>query len=285
MLGYNVLAFIGCLASIAILTSQLRQQKLAAVHGVMIPLLVFVASRFSARFLYGIESGRWHETVSYYFSFGPGHTSQFAGLYPSLAIVFMYALAIRVPFLRLLDLVVPAACAAIAFGRIGCLIAGCCPGFLLPEGWSLPAWIPNSHHFPASLAEGLAAALLALFLLAVPATALSPGERTGWFFLLLGSVPLPVHPRRGGHHFMGSPHLHTSSRHTVNSRRSFSSRSIEGDSVSRSSALRRLCVCPGARMSRRRFLEGRKNRRVHEVPNNAANHHRSPRCHRDHLHF
>ena len=188
MLGYNVLAFIGCLASIAILTSQLRQQKLAAVHGVMIPLLVFVASRFSARFLYGVESGQWHDDAGYYFSFGPGHTSQFAGLYPSLAIVFIYALAIRVPFLRLLDLVVPAACAAIAFGRIGCLIAGCCPGFLLPEGWSLPAWIPNSHHFPAALAEGLVAALLALFLLGVPATAFSSGERTGWFFLLHGSA-------------------------------------------------------------------------------------------------
>jgi phosphatidylglycerol:prolipoprotein diacylglycerol transferase len=186
MAAYNGLHLLGCLAAMAIFTTGLRRHRLPWIHGLVLPLLLLVVARFSARFFFALESGQWASDWRWYFSFGPGASSQYAGFLPSLLLVFAYGYLAGIPALLLYDLAAPAFSLAVAFGRAGCLAAGCCAGRTLPPGWRLPAWFPAPGHFPAQVGEGLAAILLTLFLLGIPTTDRDRGRRAGWFLVLHG---------------------------------------------------------------------------------------------------
>jgi prolipoprotein diacylglyceryltransferase len=188
MAAYNGLHLVGCLAAMAIFTAGLRRHRLPWVHGLALPLLLLVASRFCARFFFALESGQWAEDWRWYFSFGPGASSQFSGFLPSLLVVFVYGYLTGLPTLLLYDLAAPAFSLAVAFGRAGCLAAGCCRGVALPDGWSLPRFCPDPGHFPAQLAEGLAALALTAFLLTIPSSEDHRGRRAGWFLVLHGAT-------------------------------------------------------------------------------------------------
>lgn len=186
MLAYNAFAFLGCVAAIAVL---LRNRPILVPfrHRFLLPLTVFVFSRFAARFLHGIESGSPLHEWSYYFSFGPGSTSQFAGLYASLLFLAAYALARRLRPLALLDALVPAVPIAIAFGRGGCLLAGCCPGRLMAARWTSWSAIPNPYNLPAPLFEAASAVVL-FWLLQHHARRRPPlGYLTGFLLLFHGA--------------------------------------------------------------------------------------------------
>ena len=49
---------------------------------------------------------------------------------------------------------------AIAFGRLGCLFAGCCEGLLLSSKWTSWLVIPNPYNLPAPLFEAASALIL-----------------------------------------------------------------------------------------------------------------------------
>jgi phosphatidylglycerol---prolipoprotein diacylglyceryl transferase len=186
MLWYNLLILAGSLIAVAVAVTECRRRGIHWSHGVILPLLVFVLSRFAARFFHALEAGDELANWTYYFSFGSGATSQFAGLYPSIGLICLYCWLVKCPTLRMFDLLVPAACFAVAVGRIGCVVAGCCRGFELPAGWSIPLPIPNQEYFPAAFFEGLFAFVLGLVLLRMPATEAIYGRRTGFFFLSYG---------------------------------------------------------------------------------------------------
>jgi prolipoprotein diacylglyceryltransferase len=186
VLVYNAFAFLGCVAAIFVLLKN-RPPLIPAWHRVLLPLSIFVLSRFAARFLYAIESGAPIQEWPYYFSFGPGSTSQFAGLYGSVLLLAGYAALRRASPLALLDALVPAAPIAIAFGRLGCLFAGCCPGLLLPFRWTRWSAIPNPYNLPAPLAEGASALLLFWLLRRLVRRPLPTGYRTGYFLLFHGA--------------------------------------------------------------------------------------------------
>lgn len=186
MLVYNAFAFLGCAAAIAFLASR-PSRVLPGWHRILLPLSIFVLSRFGARLLYGVESGTHHDDWTYYFSFGRGSTSQFAGLYAALVLLALYALARRTSFLSLLDDLVPAVPLAIAFGRLGCLYAGCCPGRLLSSKWTTWSVIPNPYNLPAPLFEAGAALLLFWLLQRQARRPLPVGYLTGYFLLFHGT--------------------------------------------------------------------------------------------------
>lgn len=186
MLVYNAFAFLGCAAGIVFLLTR-GERRLPLLHVFLLPCSLMVFGRFSARFFHLLERGDGISDWSYYFSFGPGPTSQFAGLYPSLLWVGIYALAFRVRPLRLLDALVPAVALAIVFGRLGCLFAGCCAGVLLPFRWTTWSAIPNPDNLPAPLIEAAAALALFLFLSRTSRRLPPVGCVTGYFLLIHGA--------------------------------------------------------------------------------------------------
>lgn len=186
MLVYNAFALLGCGAAIAYLVSR-PSEVLPRWHRVLLPLSLFVLSRFGARFLYDIESGRNLHDWTYYFSFGRGSTSQFAGFYASVLLLAAYALARRMSLLFLLDELVPAVPLAIAFGRLGCLYAGCCEGLLLSSKWTSWSVIPNPYNLPAPLFEAASALILFWLLRRLARGPLPVGYLTGYLLLFHGT--------------------------------------------------------------------------------------------------
>jgi len=183
---YNLFAFLGCAAAIAYLVSR-PSKVLPRWHGVLLSLSLLVLSRFGARFLYEVESGRHLHDWTYYFSFGPGSTSQFTGLYASVLLLATYALARRMSLLALLDELIPAVPLAIAFGRLGCLFAGCCEGLLLSSKWTSWSGIPNPYNLPAPLFEAASALILFWLLRRQALRPLPVGYLTGYFLLFHGT--------------------------------------------------------------------------------------------------
>ena len=101
----------------------------------------------------------------------------YGGLVGAFIAVLIYVRAKRLPFLVMLDLIAPAVMVGLAFGRIGCLLNGCCYGKLTKLPWgivfpseeALPYFGPQGHParsiiHPTQVYESLAA--LAIFFLA-----------------------------------------------------------------------------------------------------------------------
>ena len=58
----------------------------------------------------------------------------YGGFVAGIAAVIIYARALKIPLRRLLDLLAPSAALGLAFGRVGCFMAGCCWGDLCVSG-------------------------------------------------------------------------------------------------------------------------------------------------------
>jgi len=187
MFAYNLLHVLAFAAASWLLARSFRRRGLPGLHAVLLCAIVFCASRFSARFFHALEVARPLQPWTSYFTFGAGPSSQLAGLLPSVAIVAAYALALRIPFAVLFDLAAVPGCVAIAIGRVGCQLAGCCVGPRLPPEWALPAWLSPSGNLPAPLLEMAAALAVAYLLLRIPDEA-TPGVRASGFFVLHGAA-------------------------------------------------------------------------------------------------
>lgn len=80
----------------------------------------------------------------------------------------------KIDFWFAADLAAPAAAVGLAFGRVGCLLAGCCHGEALPDAFAawgiqlrsglLPAHLRGEWLYPAQIAESLVAILIAVVL-------------------------------------------------------------------------------------------------------------------------
>jgi phosphatidylglycerol:prolipoprotein diacylglycerol transferase len=108
--------------------------------------VVALAALVGARFLQRLMHGP-----------GPTGLASFGGVALGLAVVPAVAALAGVPPARLADAIVPGGLAALAVGRIGCLLAGCCFGTPSAVPWAvvIPDLGPAARH-PLQLYEALA---------------------------------------------------------------------------------------------------------------------------------
>lgn len=185
MAGYNLFALLALAVGTALLGRGLRQQGLRPLEAWLLGPAIFVVSRAGSHVLFALETGRWRERALSYVDFGVGGMSLFGGLAAASALVVVWARVRRIPLLRLLDALAPATAFAFAIGRWGCLAAGCCRGFRLPDGWRLPAMIPAPGLFPAPLLQSAVEVLIGVAVLRTPRGL--AGGRVGCFLALYGT--------------------------------------------------------------------------------------------------
>ena len=106
--------------------------------------------------------------------------------------VAIYALIRKLPFFSLTDYFIPALVIGHAFGRIGCVFAGCCYGMecdspisiVFPEGSAAPAGVPL---LPTQIMESVFLFLLCAFLVWRLAKKKPFGTVSGWYMVLYGA--------------------------------------------------------------------------------------------------
>lgn len=68
----------------------------------------------------------------------------YGGLFTGIATLFLYVKKHHLPFLKIVDVVIPSAALGLGFGRIGCFMNGCCFGKIAPH-------MPWAMQFPRTL--------------------------------------------------------------------------------------------------------------------------------------
>jgi phosphatidylglycerol:prolipoprotein diacylglycerol transferase len=141
--GYGLAAFCGAAAALILLLRRAREANLPH-RALLTALVVGVAAGFvGARLAYAIQ-----------FGVNPlrGGLVLYGGLAAGMASGLAFCRWRGWPALRLADLAAPCALVAVAFGRLGCCLAGCCFGSVAGGGLSYP---PGSHAYRAQVHDGL----------------------------------------------------------------------------------------------------------------------------------
>ncbi len=68
----------------------------------------------------------------------------YGGLFTGIITLFLYVKKHHLPFLKIIDVVIPSAALGLGFGRIGCFLNGCCFGKIAPH-------LPWAMQFPRTL--------------------------------------------------------------------------------------------------------------------------------------
>lgn len=192
MFTYNVFAVLGCLTGILLLARECRRAKLSLIHAITLPLLAFLISRIGARVLYALETGVWGDAWTGAAIFTSGGLSLYGGLYAGILVAWIYAGAVGVRGLYMLDLMALPLAGAFTVGRLGCFFAGCCRGPELPEGWMLPSYIPEPHLFPSPLLGAFLNLLITIVLFNIPMDKTGPGRRSAAFLILYGLARIGI---------------------------------------------------------------------------------------------
>ena len=129
--SYSFLIFCGVLAALFIVLGRAREARLSP--RTLFPVL-------TASILVGFPGARLASVLQT----GGGGLVLYGGLIAGLLTGLLVAGWKKLPTLEVADLVVPGVLLATAFGRIGCLLAGCCYGVVSKVGFSYP---PGSHAF------------------------------------------------------------------------------------------------------------------------------------------
>jgi phosphatidylglycerol:prolipoprotein diacylglycerol transferase len=116
----------------------------------------------------------------------------YGALIGGLGGVAIYALIKKLPFFSLTDYFIPALVIGHAFGRIGCVFAGCCYGMecdcpisiVFPAGGAAPAGVPL---LPTQIMESVFLFLLCAFLVWRLAKKKPFGTISGWYMVLYGA--------------------------------------------------------------------------------------------------
>ena len=97
---------------------------------------------------------------------------------------FIFCQLKRLPFVKVLDLFVPAVALAQGFGRIGCFLNGCCYGIRTTLPWGVHFYFTDQPVHPVQLYESAYCFLLAGFLFWLWRKRLAPGTVALGYFIL-----------------------------------------------------------------------------------------------------
>ena len=141
--GYGVFLMLGVVAAVSLVA--VRSQTIGVSVDQILGLAIWsvIGGMVGARLFYVVQ--KWteikgeslSEKLFEAFKFTEGGLVVYGGLFGGLAVAMIWCFVKKVPMLSIADLATPAFLIGLAFGRLGCLMNGCCYGGICESG--LPA--------------------------------------------------------------------------------------------------------------------------------------------------
>jgi phosphatidylglycerol:prolipoprotein diacylglycerol transferase len=147
--GYGVMVLTGSIAGILLALHRARQAGVAAEEVLGIAVAMFIGGVIGARLFYVIEywderihKPTWQGTLKAALSFTEGGLVIYGAFLGAMIAFAFYVWRRKLPGLALADLAAPSMLVGLTFGRIGCLLNGCCYGgeTNLPWAVTFPQW-------------------------------------------------------------------------------------------------------------------------------------------------
>lgn len=149
--GYGVMLIVGSGSGIALATLRARQVGLDPEEILPLAIWLFAAGIAGGRLFYVVEywgqrfqqidpaTGRvdWTATIREALNFTEGGLVVYGAFLGATAAFIAYTLRRKLPVLAMADLIAPSLAVGLAFGRIGCLMNGCCYGGESAAPWAI----------------------------------------------------------------------------------------------------------------------------------------------------
>jgi len=141
--GYGAMLCLGFLA--AILVAARRTRRLGQSPDIIYnaALFAFLGGVFGARLFYVLQYREHFTSIWSLVAIWEGGLTYYGGLVLATVSVVAYLLVSRLPVLYWLDVIAPSLPLGLAFGRMGCLLNGCCYGATCEWPWGI-AWSAGS---------------------------------------------------------------------------------------------------------------------------------------------
>ena len=190
---YGVMSAVGMLAAFVLLGFTRKHTRFSEDNALSAALWAIIMGFLGAKVLFWlVEIDQIIADPSYLL-----HTLRegfvfYGALIGGLGGVGIFALRKKLPFFSLTDYFIPALVIGHAFGRIGCLFAGCCYGMecvspisiVFPAGSAAPAGVPL---LPTQVMESIFLFLLCAFLVWQLTKKKPFGTISGWYMVLYGA--------------------------------------------------------------------------------------------------
>lgn len=190
---YGVLSAVGMLAAFVLLGFTRKHTRFSEDQALSAALWAIILGFVGAKVLFWlVELDQIIANPAYLL-----HTLRegfvfYGALIGGLLGVAIYALIKKLPFFSLTDYFIPALVIGHAFGRIGCVFAGCCYGMecaspisiVFPAGSAAPAGVPL---LPTQIMESVFLFLLCVFLVWKLTKQKPFGTVSGWYMVLYGA--------------------------------------------------------------------------------------------------
>jgi phosphatidylglycerol:prolipoprotein diacylglycerol transferase len=141
---YSAILIISAALALLLLLLEAKRLGLSRSHAIVLFLWGIVFKITFAKLFLFVD--RWQ-----YYSVDPSRIWDLSsgrldgGIIGYILLLIIYSQIIKFPFWRLSDLVIPCLAIAVAVGRIGCLINGCCYGITCDLPWAIIYTNPRSY--------------------------------------------------------------------------------------------------------------------------------------------
>lgn len=145
--SYGLMMVLGFLAALWMARRRclkLRENPLHITNFAVYPLLAGVVGARAMHVMHNWSSFYRHDLKAI-FAIWSGGLEFLGGLVLAILVMLVYFKHKKLPILKFLDILAPAAMLGLAFGRVGCLLNGCCYGAPCELPWAIRFPAVNTH--------------------------------------------------------------------------------------------------------------------------------------------
>ena len=147
--SYGFMICIGFLAAISVSEYRARKLGLDAERVITLAMMVLASGFLGAKVLYVLVNMQYFIRNPQQILSGSGFVV-YGGIIVAFVVATWYCAKQKLDFYRYFDMAVPGIAVAQGFGRLGCLLAGCCFGVPTSSPWGIV--FHNSLHAPNDIA-------------------------------------------------------------------------------------------------------------------------------------
>ena len=143
--SYGFMMMVAFLVAITIARWRAKKEGLDANKITDLGIYLVCAGILGARFFFILQFYKdYKNSLLSIFKIYEGGLVYYGGLFAGIVTLFVYVKKNHLPFLKIIDILMPSAALGLGFGRIGCFLNGCCFGKVVSH-------IPWAIQFPKTL--------------------------------------------------------------------------------------------------------------------------------------